>query len=333
MKIVITDQAATMKRGTDYEVARLKQALPDAEVAVHIFRDEETLLSVLEDADACITAFLPMNETVFSRCPKLKVISVNATGFNTVDLDAAARHGVTVCAIRDYCTQEVAEHTMAVMLALVRKLKFHGYRLEKDKVWSYKLAAPIERLSGKTLTIFGFGRIGQAVAARAKGFGLNILAVDPYLPPEIAAQCGAELVDKETAAERADIVTNHMNVLKDGEAYFDAAFFASLRKTPVFLNMGRGVSVDEHALLAALESGQIRAAGMDVLADEQPDPAANPLFGRDNVIITPHSAFYSEDSFRALQDISCDNLIAAVTGRTEDVHYIVNPDVLSAGRP
>ena len=324
MKLVLCDHRAALNRGIEYEVDRLKKALPGAEIVIHTYEDDEKLIDELKDADGCITAYLKMGEKIFSRCPKLKSISVNASGFNTIDLDAANKYEITVCAIRNYCTEEVAEHTMAIMLSLTRKLKVHEYRLEHDKVWSYKLAGPIYRLSGKTLAIFGFGRIGQAVGKRAQAFGLKVIAVDPYLPPEVAESCGAELVSPEEACERADIITNHMNVMKGAGAYYDHDFFASLKKKPIFLNIGRGISVDEAALLEALDKGWISSAGLDVLAEEQPDPASNPLFGRENVVITPHGAFYSMESLRALQDISCDNLIAMVTGHPENANYIVN---------
>ena len=160
MKLVICDHPATLRRGTEYEVSRLKSALPEAEVTVHPYSEQSALLRELADADGCITGFLHLGEEVFSRCPRLKAVSIDATGYNTIDLEAARRHGVTVCAVRNYCTEEVAEHTMALMLAVARKLKVHQYRLEKDGVWAYKLAAPIYRLSGRTLAVFGFGRIG-----------------------------------------------------------------------------------------------------------------------------------------------------------------------------
>ena len=325
MKLVFCDHPATLNRGIEYEVDRVRAALPDAEVIVHPYQDEENLLSVLRDADGCLTAYLPMGETIFAGCPRLKSVSINASGFNNVDLKAAASHGVSVCAVRNYCTDEVAEHTMAIMLSLARKLKVHQYHLEHDHVWAYKTAGPIYRLSGRTLAIFGFGRIGQAVGKRAQAFGLKLLAVDPYLPREVAETCGAELVTPEEAAGRADIITNHMNVTEGSRAYFNHDFFVSLKKHPIFLNMARGICVDEAALIEALDKGLVSSAGMDVLAEESPDPASNPLFGRENVVITPHGAFYSVESLRALQDISVDNLIALVTGHPENANYIVNP--------
>lgn len=212
---------------------------------------------------------------------------------------------------------------MALMLAAARRLKVHQYRLEWDKLWSYQLAAPIYRLSGQTLAVFGFGRIGQAVAKRARAFGLKLLAVDPYLPPEVAAAHGARLVPPEEAAREADIITNHMNVSSETRAYFNESFFRSLQRKPIFLNLGRGASVDEKALLQALEQGQICGAALDVLQEEQPSPGSHPLFGREDVIITPHAAFYSEQSIRVLQDRSCDNLIAMLRGEPEKADYQV----------
>ena len=323
MKLVLCDEPAALRRNTGYEVARLQAAFPDSQVVVHTYQDRETLLEQLQDADGCITGFLPLGEEVFARCPKLKAVSVNATGYDKIDLDAARRHGIAVCALRNYCTEEVAEHTMALMLAAARRLKVHQYRLEGDKVWAYRLAAPVYRLSGQTLAIFGFGRIGQAVGARARAFGLKLLAVDPYLPPEIAEAHGARLASPEEAAREADIITNHMNVSDETRAYFNRSFFRSLRRKPIFLNLGRGASVDEPALLEALEQGQICAAALDVLAEEQPSPAGHPLFGREDVIITPHAAFYSEQSIRTLQDRSCDNLIAILRGEPEKADYQV----------
>lgn len=324
MKLVLCDKAGTMKRNTAYEVARLKDAFPEAEVAVHVYSDEEALFQELKDADGCITGFLHMGEELFSACPRLKAVSVNATGFDTIDLEAARNHGITVSAVRNYCTEEVAEHTLALMLASARKLKMHQYRLEEDEIWSYKLVGPVYRLSGRKLAVFGFGRIGQAVAKRAQAFGLEILAVDPYLPSHVAEACGARLVTPQEAAEEADILSNHMVVSDETTSYFGRDFFHRLKKQPIFLNVGRGASVDEEALLEALEEGLVSMAALDVLREEQPDPATDPLFKREDVIITPHAAFYSEQSMRALQDISCDNLVAMLKGEMEKVNYIVS---------
>ena len=131
MKLVLCDQPAALRRDTQYEIDRLRAAFPDAQITVYPYQNQEALYGQLQDADGCITGFLTLGEEAFVRCSRLKNVSVNATGYNTIDLAAARRHGVTVCAIRNYCTEEVAEHTMALMLAAARRLKVHQYRLAR----------------------------------------------------------------------------------------------------------------------------------------------------------------------------------------------------------
>ncbi len=210
------------------------------------------------------------------------------------------------------------------MLALAKKLKSHQHFIEEERIWQYKRVGPVLRLRGRTWAIFGFGRIGQAVAKRAQAFGIEVVAVDPFLPPLIAEGLGVRLVDRDYVLKNADMISNHMSVSNDGAPYYDWDFFNGLEKKPIFINVGRGVSVDEIALIQALDKGLISAAGLDVLADDGITIASNPLVGRDNVIITPHAAFYSDESLKALQDISCRNLIYCLQGDLDKINYIVN---------
>jgi len=325
MKIVISDYPGTLKRDIAYETELLQHALPDAEIVVHPYETQEMFNETMADADALVTAFLPIDREVMAHCPKLKCISINATGYNIVDLTAASERGIKVCAIQEYCTEEVADSAMALMLALIKKLKMHQHYIEDEHVWQYTKVGSIMRLRGKTLAIFGFGRIGQAVAKRAQAFGMEVVAVDPYLPPEVARNLQVRLVDREFVLQNAHIISNHMNVSDENISYFDESFFEGLQRSPFFINVARGVSVDENALAKALDSGKISGAGLDVLRDDSLSLLENPLVGRDNVIITPHAAFYSDEALRALQDISINNVIACLTGRTEDICYIVNP--------
>lgn len=323
MKIVISDYPNTLKRNLDYEIGVLKQAIPSVEVVVHPFTKIGGFFKVMEGAEGLLTAFLPIDDAVLSNCPSLKYISVNATGYNTIDIKAAAKHNVTVCAIKEYCTQEVAEFAMSLILALAKNLKQHRYSIEEKHVWQYTLVAPGMRLSGKTLAVVGFGRIGQSLAALAKAFGMNILAVDPYITEEKAARFGARRAEPVYAAEQADVISNHMIATPETENYFNDAFFAHCLKRPIFINVGRGMAVDEAALLRALNTGRIAAAGLDVLKDDSPDIAEHPLANRPNVILTPHTAFYSVDSMKALQDISCENLICCLQGRPGQARSVI----------
>lgn len=325
MKIIISDYPETLKRDVAYEVGMLRRSLPGAEIVVHPYGSQEEFLEITTDADALVTAFLTIDRETLSHCPKLKCISINATGYNIVDLAAASEQGIKVCAIREYCTEEVADSALALMLALIKKLKMHQHNIENEHIWQYTKVGSVMRLRGKTLAIFGFGRIGQAVAKRAQAFGLEVVAVDPYLPPAVAEGFQVKLVDRAYVQQNAHILSNHMNVSDENISYFDDAFFEGLEQKPYFLNVARGVSVDELALAKALDSGKVSGAGLDVLREDSLSLQENPLVGRNNVIITPHAAFYSDEALRALQDISINNVIACLTGHTEDVCYVVNP--------
>ena len=324
MKIVISDFPDALKRDLPYEISLLEKAFPDAAIVVHPYQDQESFLAEMEDAEGLLTAFLTIDADTLSACPKLQCISVNATGYNSIDINAAKGRNITVCALRDYCTEEVGEFTLALMLALAKKLKSHQHFIEEERIWQYKRVGPVSRLRGRTWAIFGFGRIGQAVAKRAQAFGIEVVAVDPFLPPSIAEGLGVRLVDRDYVLKNADMISNHMSVSNEGAPYYDWDFFNGLEKKPIFINVGRGVSVDERALLQALDKGLISAAGLDVLADDGITIASNPLVGRDNVIITPHAAFYSDESLKALQDISCRNLIYCLQGDLDKINYIVN---------
>ena len=212
---------------------------------------------------------------------------------------------------------------MALMLSMVRGLKAHNKNIENG-IWNYQNVFGIERLAGKTLAIFGLGRIGQSVAKRAKGFDLEVIAVDPYLPKEVADDLEIELVSKEDALKRADLISNHMNATKENKSYFSINEFKLMTRKPYFINVGRGECVDEEDLMEALEKKLIRGAALDVLRDENPNLKDNPLLSYENLYLTPHAAFYSETSMRELQRISCENIYYYMTNQKEKVFSIVN---------
>lgn len=316
-KIVISDYENSLNRDLEYEMEMIREEFPDAEIIVHPFKDNETLFDVLKGADGLITAYLTIDKYFFDNCPSVRAISINATGYTCVDLEEAEKKNVDVCAASEYCTDEVADFTMALMLALAKKLKVHEYNLEKRNIWDYEKAGKIIALKGSTLAVFGFGRIGQAVAKRAQAFGIDVVAIDPNLPENVAKSLNVRLVSTEYAQEHAHIISNHMSVTDENSAFFDSEFFNSLKQSPIFLNLARGVSVDEKALIDALDKGLLSSAGLDVMIDESPDPSKDPIFGREDVIITPHAAFYSEASIKNLQFISTRNLCKCLSGRKD----------------
>lgn len=329
MKIVICDYKTDLGRDLQYELDRLKRDLKDPEVVVYEYQDnKEELISILQDADAVINTYVEFDREILSHMKKTKCIALNAVGFNMVDIDAATEFGIPICPAAEYCTDEVAEHSMALLFALCRGLPTYVRDIDRH-VWDYTKAGSLERISGKTIAIFGFGKIGRAVGARAEAMGLRVLAVDKYLSEDDAAACGAEKVDWQTAVDRADILSNHMALAADTANYFDQEKFSRCKKQPIFINTGRGGSVNEGDLVQALDKGYLRAAGLDVLASENPELDKSPLVGRHNVIITPHVGFFSVQAARDLQDISCNSVVYALQGEHDKISKIVNRSELN----
>lgn len=330
MKILISDYPEELNRNLAYEKELFLHQLPiqESDIEIYPYKNESEFLEHVKDADALLTAFLPLGESVFSKCEKLKCIGINATGYGTVDMKAAEKYNIAVCPVLEYCTSEVAEHTLALMSALFRNLKTYMEKVEQEHIWSYQSAGPNQRMAGKTLAVFGLGRIGRAVAKRAQAFDMKVIGVDLYFPKEEAEKLGVTLVDKEYALKHADVITNHMNQTKENELYFSWTEFEKMKQKPFFLNVGRGSAVSEEALVHALDTGKIRGAALDVLKSEAPELEENPLLGRENVILTPHAAFYSETSMQELQRITCENIIFFFQGEYEKIQFLANPIVL-----
>ncbi|WP_125583234.1 NAD(P)-dependent oxidoreductase [Levilactobacillus cerevisiae] len=327
MKILITDYKESMMPQHDIERQVLSAGLDDCEIMVYEYQDDRRaeFLKLVADVDAILTAFVKLDREVFEHAPQLKVVSINATGYDNVDLKVAQEYGVGVCPVGEYCTQDVAEFTIGVMHALVRNLKAYANNVERNHEWRYDLCLPNLRIENMTLGIVGLGKIGRAVATRAHALGMRVLATDPFITNEHYALVSdfVRLIDPETLFMEADVVTNHMNLNETNHRYFDTAKFSQMRKHPYFINMGRGAELREADLIAALDQGQLKGAAMDVLEDEHPDLAHHPLVGRDNVIVTPHVAFYSQDSMAGLQRISTENIVNYLTGNKEDVFKLV----------
>lgn len=310
MRILISDYPDVLaSRELSVEVQALKAVDASLEVEIYPYRNQQEFLEKVKDAAGLITAFLDLDAAFFQNDLQLQCISINATGFDKVDLDAAKQKNVTVVPLVNYCTEDVADHTLALLLALNRKLKAYGNQIENEHVWRYKSVGPMHRLSTQTLAIFGCGKIGCAVAKRAQIFGMEILGYDPYKTVTELATLGIKKVGLEQILQKADIISNHMVTTSENKAVFNRPFFESLEKAPLFLNLGRGENVDEAALLLALDQGWIRGAGLDVLASEKPNLETEPLLRRENVIITPHASFYSEESLNSLQLQSVANLV------------------------
>lgn len=315
-------------------------------VTDHIFPDVEAERQILEDAGAAfellaastpaevieqagdpagiMTTYTDITDDVFSELPSLEFVSVYGIGVDMVDIEAATEHGVVVFHVPDYCVEEVANHTVGLILTAERRLYDYCVNVEQGG-WDWEVGRPIQRLSDKTVGIVGLGRIGSSVAERIQGFGVEILSYDPYLSEEHMAEFGVQKVEFDELCERADIITVHSPLDDSTEHLLDDDAFELMGNSTTLINAARGPIVDEEALARALEQDHVNYAALDVLEDEPPEDD-HPFRDRDNVIMTPHVAWYSEGALDELQRETAKNAARAVRG--DELQNVVNPSVL-----
>jgi D-3-phosphoglycerate dehydrogenase len=228
-----------------------------------------------------------------------------------------------VTKVPDYCIDEVSDHAMALLLALVRKIPSANAQVHAGR-WEMQAVVPIHRLRGSVLGLVGFGRIPQLVAPKAKSFGLRVVAYDPYIPQKIFSRAGVEGVDFPQLLQISDYVSIHSPLLPETTGMFNAEVFRQMKPTAYLINTARGPIVDEAALARALDAGQLAGAALDVMPQEP--PSGSPLLGRNNVIITPHTSFYSEESLVDLQTKAAEEVVRVLKGQAP--RNPVNPEVL-----
>lgn len=319
-KIVVAEVAVSPQRNIDIE----RDILGAGTDVCHYIHDgnDNNLVAACQDAGVILTDYVPLSRSVIQQLEKCQLISVAATGYDCVDVAAAADAGISVCAVDEYCTDEVADHTILLMLALCRRLAEYHAQVQYDLLWEYDSLSGLRRLSDMTLGIVGFGRIGQAVAKRAQGFGLTLLVHDPFMAK--SDHPNVTHCDLQTLCRESDIVSLHCALSADNRHLIDGDMLRQMRKQPILINCSRGGLVDEQALIAALDTGQISAAGLDVLNDEAPDLVSSPLRGRENVILTPHVAFYSDASMLENRRVSASNIRNFLDGKHEFVRQYIH---------
>jgi len=254
-----------------------------------------------------------------------QVVSRYATGVDGIDIEAATEHGVRVTRVPTYCNDEVGTHIVSLAMALVRGLPMYDADCA-DGGWEWDHAAPIRPPEDQTFGFLAFGNKAQAAAEYAAGLGFDVCAHDPYLDDEELEALGAMPVDFEELLDRADLVSVHTPLTPETEGMIDADALARLDDDAVLVNTSRGKAVDEDALVEALERDELRGAGLDVLAQEPPEPD-NPLLERDDVVVTPHAAWYSTRSEETLRRRGTEIAVAALRG--EEVDGLVNPEALA----
>ena len=287
---------------------------------------EEAVVGLAADCDAIVCDAAPITRRVLEALPAVKVVSEYGIGVDNIDVAAATALGVWVANVPGFCAEEVSDHAIAMVLSLARRLPQLD-RLVRAGAWGARAAGEIHRLNRQTLGVVGFGRIGRLTARKARGLGMRVLAHSPRSAALLADELGVEAVDLDRLLRECDYVCLHAPATPETRGLVDARALGLMKPSAYLVNVGRGSLVDEAALVDALRAGRLAGAALDVFAHEPVDPGS-PLLALDNVLLTPHAGFYSQESLEELQSGAARNVIAAlVDGRP---NAPVNPEV--AGR-
>ena len=286
----------------------------------------EAILEVARQADAVMVTYAKITGDMIRAFERCQSIGRFGIGVDNIDIDAATQAGIVVTYVPDYCVDEVSDHAMALLLALARKVTF-GNRLVQAGRWEMPAVVPIHRLRGRTLGLVGFGKIPRLLAPKAQAFGMKVVAFDPFVLDQAVAGLDVELVDLDQLLARADFVSVHAPLTPETHHMFDGDAFARMKPEALLINTARGPLVDVQALAVALDAGQLAGAALDVLPEEPP-PADLAVIDRDNVILTPHTAFYSEEALLDLQTKAAEDVARVLSGETP--RYPVNPEVLES---
>ncbi len=307
-----------------------------AELECLLAKSADELVGKVETADALIVFHeVTIPRRIIERLTRCRTIVRCGTGYDQIDLVVAGEHGIPVCNVPDYGVDEVADHAIALALACNRKLLVAERRLRGNLApWDYHAVEPIFRLSEATMGIIGLGRIGTATAMRAKGLRMRVLACDPYLRPGLDKAVGVTMVELEALLAESDIVSLHVPLTDETRNMIAAASIRKMKRGAVLVNTSRGAVVHEEALVTALREGWISGAGLDVLSTEPPT-AADPLIAlwREqtnrpvNLVLTPHTGFYSESGMVEMRVKAADEVARALTDRP--LRNCVNREYLS----
>ena len=287
----------------------------------------EAILKVAVPADALLVTYAKITADMIQQMTRCRIISRFGIGVDNVDLEAATAAGIVVTKVPDYCIDEVSDHAMALLLALVRKIPASNAQVHAGR-WEMKAVAPIHRLKGRILGLVGFGRIPRLLAPKAKAFGLRVIVHDPLVQADVIAREHVDQVDFDELLAQSDYVSIHTPLLPETRNLFNGDAFGRMKPGSYLINTARGPIVDEQALARALDAGQLAGAALDVMPQEP--PAGSPLLGRDNVIITPHTSFYSEESLLELQRKAAQEVADVLTGKP--AKNPVNPAALESSK-
>lgn len=271
----------------------------EIEILVRPSATEEELIKNCIDADAIICAYEPLTRRVIEQLPNLQLISFGTIGFNYADINYAFERNIPVTNVSQYCIKEVADYTVGMILMLNRRLLQFNESVKKDKVWDFELFPEMTRMESNTVGLLGFGNIPRLITERLKAFGCKVIAYDPYVDATFVKEVyGVELLSLEEVYKQADIISLHLPSNEATYKMINEEQVYKMKDGVILINAARGQIIDEEAIVKAVDNGKIAYYAADVLYEETPNLNNHPFVDRENIILTPHIAFYSKESLK-----------------------------------
>lgn len=318
LKVAVTDYVFP-----NLEIERQELRKIGADLIESTGSDEENIIKAAKDADAILNCYAELTPRVIESLKKCQIIARYGIGVNNVNMPTATKKGIIVTNVPDYCIEEVSDHALALILACTRKICQLNTTVKSGK-WDFKDYRPMYRLKGQTLGIISFGKIPRRLVEKVSAHEFNIIAYDPYVDKEIAAKYKVKLVTLEELLRESDIITVHAPLTEETKGMFGSEQFKIMKSSAYLINTARGGLIKDNDLAQAIKEEEIAGAGLDLLEDENVN-SHHPLINLENVIITPHSAFYSEQALKDLQYKAVQEVIRVLTG--EKPKSCVNPEV------
>lgn len=320
-KVYITDH--------EHDYSQIEAKILSKEGAVVLgghCRTEQEVIDFAREADGLLVAYAPITRKVVNHLNHCKVIVRYGVGYDNIDVGAATQKRILVTHVPDYCIEEVATHTIALILCCARRIVQYDKRIRKHE-WGSMVAGKLTRLRGQTLGLLGFGRIGSKVAVMAGSLGLQLCAYDPYVSPDLMRKFNTQSVDLETLFSQSDYLSIHIPLVHETRHFVDREKIRMMKRTAFLINTARGGIVDQQALTEALVKKTIAGAALDTFEIEPPE-YQDPLLNMENVVLTPHAAWYSEEANRDLRLKAAEEVARVLRG--EIPKYLINKDVLHA---
>ena len=316
IKIVVTDYSfpnLSIER-------KILAEMPQIELIEGNARTENEVIELTKEADGIINQYAPINADVLEQLKKCQVISCYGVGVNTIDIQKATEKGIFVSNVPDYCIDEVSDHALSLLLSMARKIiPLNQYM--KNNIWDFKKAIPIRRFNMQTVGVLGFGRIPRKLVVKLIALGFKVLIYDPFVSNEDIETYNAHPVSLENVFEKSDFVSIHIPLTKETKGIINKDLFNISKSSLVIINTSRGEIINESDLISALQSKTIEGAALDVF-EKEPIQSDNPLLNMENVILTPHMAWYSEESQEELRKKCADNVLQVFKGNLPP--YLVN---------